>query len=228
MSRPELSIVVPTLNEAANIRRVLEGITGEARRLGIRFEALVVDGPSKDATAAEAQASGALVLEEHGGGFGAAVRRGLREAKGKFVLLMDADGSHPERYFEAMWRRRAEADLVIGSRLVEGGGMDIPYHRRILTRILNRFFRSLFRLPALDCSSGYRLYRRSSMEGLRGIADGFDVQQENLIWLTARGGRVVEVAIHYVWRREGESKARILKFGLGYLRLAAKYRPVRA
>lgn len=223
MSALDLSIVIPTLNEGGNIGRVLRGIRAEAEKLNLTYEAFIVDGPSGDSTGEEARAAGAAVVEEHGGGFGRAVRRGLSEAKGKFVLLMDADGSHPAKYFPEIWRRRVESDLVIGSRLAPGGGMDIPYHRRLLTRVLNRFFRSLFRLPAADCSSGYRLYRAETVKGLTGIADGFDVQQENIIWIVRRGGHVVEVPIHYVWRQEGESKARILKFGIGYLKLVAKY-----
>lgn len=223
MSDPELSIVIPTLNEAGNIGKVLRGISEEANRLGIRYEMLIVDGPSTDGTGKEAEAAGARVVEEHGGGFGPAVRRGLAEARGKFILFMDADGSHPARYFPEIWRRRTEADLVIGSRLVSGGGMDIPYYRRLLTLILNRFFRILFHLPADDCSSGYRLYRASSVKGLAGIAKGFDVQQENLIHIVRGGGHVVEVPIWYVWREEGESKAKILQFGLGYLRLVRRY-----
>lgn len=223
MSDPELSIVIPTLNEAGNIGKVLRGIREEVERLDIRHEMLIVDGPSTDGTGKEAEAAGARVVEEHVGGFGRAVRRGITEARGKFILFMDADGSHPAHYFPEIWRRRMEADLVIGSRLVSGGGMDIPYYRRLLTHVLNRFFRILFRLPAYDCSSGYRLYRASSVEGLTGIAQGFDVQQENLIHIVRGGGRVAEVPIWYVWREEGESKAKILQFGMGYLRLVARY-----
>ena len=219
----DLSIVVPTLNEAANIGGVIRGIREQAEALGLRYEAFIVDGPSTDGTGREAEAAGARVVEEHVGGFGRAVRRGLREAKGEFVLFMDADRSHDAETFPEMWRRRQDADLVIGSRLVEGGGMDIPYHRRLLTYILNGFFRLLFRLPVYDCSSGYRLYRRSAVGDIAGIAQGFDVQQENLIRIVRAGGRVAEVPIHYRWRREGESKAKILKFGMGYLRLAARY-----
>lgn len=223
MNTYDLSIVIPTLNEAANIGGVIRGIRAQAEKLGLRYEVFIVDGPSTDGTGDEAKSAGARIIEEHGGGFGTAVRRGLAEARGKYALFMDADHSHPPEVFPEMWRRRVEADLVIGSRLVAGGGMELPYYRRILTRVLNRFFKSLFHLPASDCSSGYRLYRSEAMKGITGIADGFDVQQENLIWLVRAGGTAVEVPMFYSWRTEGESKAKILKFGVGYLRLVMRY-----
>ncbi len=223
MSELDLSIVVPTLNEAGNIGGVIRGIREQADQLGLKYEAFIVDGPSTDGTGQEAEAAGAHIVEEHAGGYGVAVRRALAEARGKFVLLMDADGSHDPAAFPEIWRRRVEADLVIGSRLVDGGGMDIPFYRRLLTYVLNGFFRILFRLPAHDCSSGYRLYRASAVKNLEGIAQGFDVQQENLIYIVRAGGHVVEVPIYYRWRTEGESKARILKFGMGYLKLVARY-----
>ncbi|MFH2202525.1 MAG: glycosyltransferase [Elusimicrobiota bacterium] len=223
MSELDLSIVIPTLNEAANIGPVLRGICQQAERLGLRYEAFIVDGPSTDGTGKEAAAAGARVVEEHAGGFGRAVRRGLTEARGEFVLLMDADGSHSAAVFPEIWAKRLQADLVIGSRLVAGGGMEIPPHRRLLTHILNGFFRLLFGLPARDCSSGYRLYRASAVGNVEGIAQGFDIQQENLIKMVRAGGRVAEVPIYYAWRTEGVSKAKILKFGLGYLRLVARY-----
>jgi glycosyltransferase involved in cell wall biosynthesis len=71
----DLSIVVPTLNESGNIGRVLEGICAQADKLGLKYEAFIVDGPSSDGTGKEAEAAGAFVVEEHSGGFGCAVRR---------------------------------------------------------------------------------------------------------------------------------------------------------
>ena len=102
MSDLELSLVIPTLNEAGNIGKVLRGISEEANRLGIRYETLIVDGPSTDGTGKEAEAAGARVVEEHKGGFGPAVRRGRARARGTFTLCLAAAGSPRARYFRVL------------------------------------------------------------------------------------------------------------------------------
>ena len=82
--------------------------------------------------------------------------------------------------------------------------------RLILTRVLNLFFWAVLRMPARDCSSGYRLYRRSLLEGLELTAKGFEFQQDILLALLEKGARVEESPISYRWRKAGDSKARPL------------------
>lgn len=213
----DLSVVIPALDEEGAIASVVTGVLEEAGRLGLRCEVIVVDGGSKDDTVRKAESAGARVLPERGLSFGEAVRAGARAARAPRVLLMDGDGSHSPAALPAFWARR-EADLVIGSRLVEGGGASMPLLRRLLTRVLSRLSRALLRLPVADSSSGYRLYRAEILSGLRTRAAHFDFQQESLLQIVRGGGKVEEVPIYYRWRREGRSKARFLATGRGYLR----------
>ncbi|MFH1724565.1 MAG: glycosyltransferase [Elusimicrobiota bacterium] len=222
MSEPELSVVIPTVNEAASIGGVVRGVRAEAGRLGAACEVIVVDGGSSDGTCREARAAGARAMEDCGG-FAESLRRGIAAARGGFILVMDGDGSHPVETFSEMWRRRHEADVVVGSRLVPGGDLELPAHRRWLTRLLNGFFRLALRLPVADSSSGFRLYRAGALRGIEGSSAGFEFQQETLLEILRNGGSAVEVPIRYVWRAAGTSKARILALGFGYLRTAARF-----
>lgn len=222
MSVPQVSFVVPALDEGGSIAHVVGGALAEARRLGFTAEALVMDGGSTDGTQAAAEAAGARVLFEPGG-FAKALRRGISEARGEYVVIMDGDGSHPLDRLEAIWARRGEADVVIGSRLVSDGGMELPFYRRLLSRALNTFFQVFLRVPVADSSSGYRLYRASKVKGLVGRAEGFEFQQEILLQVLRDGGKAVEVPIRYTWREAGASKARVLPLALGYLRMTWLY-----
>lgn len=219
---PQVSFVVPAIDEGDSIGAVVSGALAEAKKLGFTAEALVMDGGSTDGTVASAQAAGARVVVERGG-FAKALRHGIEEARGEYVVVMDGDGSHPLDRLGAIWARRDEADVVIGSRLVHDGGMDLPLYRRLLSRALNTFFQVFLRVPVADSSSGYRLYRAAKVKGLVGRAQGFEFQQEILMQVLRAGGRAVEVPIRYTWREAGASKARVLPLALGYLKMTWLY-----
>ncbi|MBI3300004.1 MAG: glycosyltransferase family 2 protein [Elusimicrobia bacterium] len=214
---PDVSFVIPALDEEAAIGRVVSEARTAAASLGATCELLVMDGASTDGTVKAAEAAGARVVLETGG-FAASLRRGIAESRGEFVVILDGDGSHPVDRLGALWERRADAEVVVGSRLIAEGGMAIPAYRRALTRLLNRFFQVVLGVPVADSSSGYRLYRASAVRHLKGRARGFEFQQEILLQVLHAGGRAVEVPIYYVWREHGVSKARILPLALGYLR----------
>ncbi|MBI2362843.1 MAG: glycosyltransferase family 2 protein [Elusimicrobia bacterium] len=217
MSATDISFVIPVIDEEGAIGKVVSGARAEAARLGACCEVLVMDGASKDGTVREAEAAGARVIVETGG-FAKSLRRGIAEAAGEFIVIIDGDGSHPIDRLGALWARRSEAEVVVGSRLVAEGGMEIPFYRRVLTRLLNGFFRAVLGVTVADSSSGYRLYRAAAVKPLEGRARGFEFQQEILLQVLRRGGRAVEVPIHYSWREAGASKARILPLALGYVR----------
>lgn len=204
-----LSFVVPVINEAPTIGPLVRSLKEVAARLGTTCEALVIDGASADGSAERAREAGALVIEEKGG-YAASVLRGLREARGEFALVMDGDGSHDPAQLPGLWSKRLQADLVIGSRFIEGGSTDVAPVRCALTRLLNLFFWAVLRMPSRDCSSGYRLYRRSLLEGIELGAKGFEFQQDMLLALLGKGARVEESPITYRWRAAGDSKARPL------------------
>jgi dolichol-phosphate mannosyltransferase len=215
----ELSIVLPAWNEAENLNALVPALRGALEGVvdAGAYEIVVVDGGSKDGTPEVARALGCVCFRQETPGYGGALREGFKVARGAFLCTLDADLSHPPTFIAEMWRRREEADLVVASRYVPGGKADMPRLREVLSRVLNRTFGELLAIPVKDLSSGFRLYRREALERFETRGRNFNVLQELLTGILARGGRVVEVPFHYMPRIHGVSHARIIRFGLSYL-----------
>jgi dolichol-phosphate mannosyltransferase len=224
---PDLSVVLPTLDESAGLKLLLPRLRALFERLGVRGEILVVDGGSKDDTAAIAEAHGARALRQKGRGFGSAVREGIAVARAERVALMDGDGSHAPEELEAFWARRADAELIVGSRYCRGGSAQMPLTRQILSRALNLVSRRVLDLPVRESSSGFRLYHGPSARAVKSNATDFSVQQDLLVGILAAGGRVIELPIRYAPRVGGTSKANAWKLAPAYVRLLLRLKPRR-
>jgi len=232
----DLSVVIPAWKEADNLAKLLprlhlalsqldavppgEGqdvaLAGERR--GIEYEIIVVDKHSPDATAEVCAAEGALLIQQTEPGYGGALWAGFEHASGEYILTMDADLSHVPVFVPAMWSRRLDAELVIASRYVEGGGADMPWYRRILSIILNVVYTKALSLPVKDISSGFRLYRASVLHALDLRSTDFDALEEILIKCYAAGCTIIEIPFRYVPRDQGKSKVKLLQFAISYLK----------
>lgn len=221
-SQADISIVIPTLNERENLRLVIPALVDTLQTLALRGEILVIDGGSSDGTAAEAERQGARVIVVPSGGYGEAIRRGLQEAAGKYVVTMDADLSHEPEVIETLWAARAPLTIGIASRYVKGGSAVMSRSRRLLSRLLNIVFARGLALPVHDLSSGFRIYPAADAQGLRSTAGDFDILIELLVRAYKSGWRIVEVPFHYAPRRSGSSKARVLRLGRAYIRTFAR------
>lgn len=208
-------IILPTYNEAANLPRLVEAILG----LGADLNILVVDDDSPDQTGAIADALAARdsrvhVIHRKERGLGAAYLAGFREALGRgaeALLTMDCDFSHDPAMIPDLVKALDEADVVIGSRYVPGGRVEgWPVHRRALSRLANAFVHTLFHLPANDCTSGFRLYRKRIVLGVeweRVRSVGYSFLVESLYWASRQENtRVKELPICFRDRERGTSK----------------------
>jgi glycosyltransferase involved in cell wall biosynthesis len=223
----DVSVVLPVLNEAENLRILIPRIIELLDRARLTHEILVVDGASTDATRETAEALGARVVLERRRGFAGATETGFAEARGDYVLTLDADQSHDPDFIVKMWRARVRGDIVIASRYVLGGVTYSGFVRRWTSWLLNAILRLILSIPVRDLSSGYRLYRREVLEDLEIIATNFEVQQEVLVKAYTRGFSVVEVPFTYFPRVAGNSHAKIISFGYRILRFAASMRRIR-
>ncbi len=214
----ELTIVIPAWNEADNLVKLLPQLRAVLSHLNTDYEIIVVDNHSADATAKVCAAEGATLVQQTERGYGGALWAGFDRATGQYVLTMDADLSHVPDFVPTMWARRSDAELVIASRYVEGGGADMPFYREILSIILNVTYTKLLSLPVKDISSGFRLYHASALRDLDLQSNDFDALEEILIKCYARGYRIVEVPFRYTPRSTGKSKVKLLQFGVSYLR----------
>ena len=192
---PQLTVLISAHNEAGQPNQLLSALREELRALAIDHELIVMD---------------------RGLRYGRALRSGLAQATGQYVLTLDADGSHDPSFLEAIWAARGDAEVVIASRYVEGGSADMPRPRRALSRILNAVLRRGLSLPYSDLSSGYRLYRRDAVAALPLQATGFDILQEILIRMVAEGYRIREVPFRY--QAPGTSRAWLARFAMSNLK----------
>ncbi len=216
-----LSVVIPALNEGPNLYRILPLLRESLASISDSWEVLVIDGESQDGTPAIVAQMGEpfRYVKEDKPGYGQAILRGVSEARGTYILTMDADQSHPTDFIKSMWESRDKAEIVIASRYVPGGHADQPAFRYFLSKVLNGFFGKGLSIPVKDLSSGFRLYRKRIFERMDLEFTNFVVLVEILLRTYGKGLRIKEVPFHYEPRGSGGSHARILKFGIDYLRL---------
>ena len=208
-------VVIPTYNERANIPVLVEGLMKHDN-----VSVLVVDDQSPDGTADVVehlgrQYSGRVRVMRREGkrGFGRSYIDGMKLAITEpvdVICQMDADLSHDPQQLPSLIEASARADVVIGSRYIPGGRIvNWPKRRRVLSRVANIYIRTVTRLKARDCTSGYRCWTRAAMAAMPlddFISDGYSFLVEMLFIAARRGGRIAEVPITFVERREGESK----------------------
>lgn len=216
----EVSVVILTINEAENLRRVIPSVRDV---LGpIPHEILVVDGGSTDDTVRVAGELGARAWVQKERGFGRALAEGFAAAEGEHVVTMDADGSHNPVFIRGLLEMRGRADAVCASRYVPGGGADQGWFRSMLSRILNGTFRRGLAIDLHDLSSNFRMYRRACLREIAVEGRDFEALEEILIKIYARGFRLAEVPFVYEPRGAGRSKAKLIKFGWRLLLMLMK------
>jgi dolichol-phosphate mannosyltransferase len=210
-----LLVVMPTYNEAATVRKVVERVRAAVPAADV----LIVDDSSPDGTGEIADSLAELDSHVHalhrarkeglGKAYVAGFRWGLERAFDTFVE-MDADGSHQPEELPNLLAALRDADVVLGSRYVAGGRVvDWPWHRELLSRGGNRYSRIALGVPLRDITGGYRAYRASALRRLElaTVASAGYCFQVDLAWRAVRSGlRVAEVPITFVERTEGASK----------------------
>ena len=208
-------VLVPTYNERENLPVLVREIL-----LHPGMEVMVLDDQSPDGTGQVADALAAefpgrvRVLHRTGRrGLGVSYLEGFQralETDVDFVCQMDADLSHDPAQLPDLLAAAERADMVIGSRYVPGGQIvNWPLKRHILSRFANTYIRTVTRVSAHDCTSGYRCWKRSALASLpldQLFSDGYSFLVEMLFVAHRRGCRIAEVPITFVERRAGESK----------------------
>ncbi len=215
----DLSVVIPSMHEAENLKDLLPRLIEHLKTLRISWEVLVVDAGPAEETQAVTEGAGARYILEEQRGYGRALLRGISESEGEYVLTMDADQSHPVQFVRRLWNARLRGDIIIASRYVDGGHANQPRGRYWLSRILNWFFSFGLSLPVRDKTSGYRLYRKNLFAHIDPLHVNFVILMEILLKAYANGKTILEVPFYYHPRIEGQSNARVIQFGLDYLRL---------
>jgi dolichol-phosphate mannosyltransferase len=213
-------VVIPTYNEAENIEAILRRTSAELDRLAPgQYTILVVDDSSPDGTGRLAEGLGreldaVRVLHRDGKtGLGHAYLAGFAEALAggaELVVEMDADFSHDPRYLRDLLEAAGDADLVLGSRYVTGGGVeDWGLIRRLISRGGGLYARAILRVDVHDLTGGFKCIRREVLEAIdlgSVRAEGYVFQIEVTYRAILAGFRVKEVPIVFRDRTSGTSK----------------------
>ncbi len=213
----QVTVVVPTRNEAPSIGGILDGVARWADEL------IVVDGHSSDDTVKIAKARGARILIDNGRGKGAALRQAIVAATGDVIVFIDADGSHdPEDIPRLLAPIQAgDADLVVGSR-PKGGSDELhgdlgKFARMIGSDIITLAINYRFGVRLSDSQNGLRAIRTACARDLCLREDITTIEQEMVMQALHRGYRLDEVPTHEYARSHGHSTIRLRRVAVRYV-----------
>jgi glycosyltransferase involved in cell wall biosynthesis len=223
---PVVSVVIPCLNEAENIEACVLAAMEAIVRMGISGEVVVADNDSEDESARLAEQAGARVVVEHRRGYGSAYMAGFAAARGRYIVMADADLTYDfkeiPRFVAALDKG---AEMVIGDRMdnIQPGAM--PWLHRyignpILTGLLNLFFRT----GISDAHCGMRAVRREVLPRLDLRTTGMEFASEMVIRAAKVNLKIAEFPIEY-HPRGGESKLSSFRDGWRHLRFLLVHSP---
>ncbi|MEM0040598.1 MULTISPECIES: glycosyltransferase family 2 protein [Thermoprotei] len=221
----DVTVLIPTLDEAAAIGRVIDEVLAVGVPAG---NILIVDGGSRDGTVDIARGRGVRVVFQEGSGKAMAIKTGLKYVETRFVVVMDGDYTYPARYIPVLVSRlrSGECDLVIGARLQ---GREV---QKLLFRLGNKAitfaFNLLFDTDLRDVLSGMYAAEAGELRRVEYEMEGFSVESE-IVAHFASTGRVCEELIEYRPRLDPKSKKlRVphgFKIAVDIVRLTWRYSP---
>ena len=214
--RYEVTILLPAYNEAGVIGETIRAI----RALHPDFEILVVDDGSTDNTMREAMEAGANVWPHpYNIGNGAAIKSGLRCARGEWVLMMDADGQHKPEDIARLLEHKDRFDMVVGARTRQS---ETSAHRDLANWVYNRFASYVAQFKVEDLTSGFRLVRLSVARQFIYLLPNTFSYPSTLTLGYLRSGRTVKYIPIQTKARVGKSKIKLLKDGARFFLIITK------
>ncbi|MBI2367107.1 MAG: glycosyltransferase family 2 protein [Deltaproteobacteria bacterium] len=214
---PDISIVIPVFNEAENLPALL----GKVRALGLsEVEIIVVDDGSADGSPEIALNAGANVIRHpYNIGNGAAIKNGIRAARGRLILLMDGDGQHQPEDIPKLIAESANYHMVVGAR---GTGSKLRFHRYAANLLYNRLASYVAKFKVQDLTSGLRLLsRRDALRFIDLLPNTFSYPTTLTLAFLRSGLTVKYVPIQSLYR-SGQSKISLIGDGIRFLLIITK------
>ena len=220
-----VSVVIPAFNEELIIGKIIKKI----KKLYPSFEVIVVDDGSSDKTAEVSKKAGAkVIIHPYNIGNGAAVKTGIRNAKGDYVVLMDGDGQHRPEDIKKLLQEAVKYDLVVGARSSKS---QASLGRRFANWCYNKLASYIGKFPIKDLTSGFRVFRRETvLKFLYLFPNTFSYPTTSTLAYLRSGLTIKYVPIEMP-KRIGKSKIKIFKDGMEFfliiLKIATFYSPLR-
>jgi len=229
-ARPQLSLVFPIFDEIDNLGELVDAALRTAAQLAPDFEIVLVDDGSRDGSGelidAFCNAHPRIRSLRHASniGYGAALRSGLREARGEFVFFSDADLQFDLAELEKLLAHTERFDIVAGYRSPRRD----PWPRRFLAFGWGTLVRGLFGLPVRDIDCAFKVFHRRVIEAMPIASIGAFVNTEILVRARAQDYRITQVPVTHRERRSGaQSGANLRVIGRALLELSVLFRELR-
>ena len=229
----EVSLVIPCLNESDTLESCLRKARQGLERCGSGTEIIVADNGSNDNSVLIAERNGARVVAVGERGYGSALMGGIAAARGRFIIIGDADESHDLREIPKFVERLRDGwDLAQGCRMPAGGGTILPgsmsfLRRKIGNPLLSFIVRSWFRVPVHDVNCGFRAFRTELYDRLDQRCTGMEFAPEMIVKASFLKARIIEVPIvhHSDGRVSQPPHNRAIRDGWRTLRFFLMYSP---
>lgn len=236
MDRPRLSVIIPMYNEGDNVRPTIESVLGTLRGAGLIFEVICVDDGSTDETRRILLELAQSVPELRPAGTplnrgrGHALRTGFAEARGDYIVSIDADLSyHPTQILQLVERLEApdSPDIVLASPYMPGGRTEgVDPTRLFISRAANTILRRAMGKRYWTLTGIFRGYRRTAFDCIELYSDGKELHLEILARAEASGLRIVEIPAVLSSRKRGKSKLKFRMTVLSHLMFSFHERPI--
>lgn len=233
MLKPEISIVIPCLDEVETIAICVRKALEACAALNLRGEVVVADNGSTDGSQDLARRQGARVVDIALKGYGEALMGGMAAAQGDWLLFADADDSYDfSEIAPFVEKLRAGFDFVIGCRFPSGGGTikegAMPWHHRYIgTPVISWLGRTFYKVPVTDFNCGMRALTRGALERMDLRTSGMEFASEMIVKAALNRLRIAQVPI--VLHKAGRSRAphlRSFRDGWLHLRFLLMYSPL--
>jgi len=212
----QLSLIIPCYNEKKRISQTLSQIIEFLNPKNINYEIITVDDGSGDDSFQIIQkfSNVKIIKHEKNQGKGAAVKTGIINSTGEFILFTDADNSTPIEELEKFWRKRHDYDILIGSRYLPESNIKIkqPWYRNVVTFLGNKMIRLILGLKYKDTQCGFKLFKKNIAKELFNMQTinrwGFDI--EILYLAKKKNYQVKEIPV--TWINSADSKVKTFDF----------------
>lgn len=228
----EISVILPAYKEAENLKMLLPKMKEQLNCLGVEYEILAIDTiKAMDDTKEVCDKEKIRYINREGGNnYGDAIRTGIDKAAGKYIVYMDADGSHNPADILRMYKTitKHKSDVVIGSRYMKDGKTDNNFILVAMSYVLNLTYRLVFNLNVKDVSDSFRIYQGEKLKSIKLTCENFDIVEEILIRLKKKHPsiKIEEIPVVFNKRVYGESKRNLIKFIFTYIKTIIKLKRI--
>ena len=214
---PTVSVIIPSYQRAHLIRESIDSVLSQTYQ---DFEIIVVDDGSTDGTSEVAAKKGVrLVRHPYNIGNGAAVKSGIRAAKGKWLVFMDGDGQHRPEDIPSLLAESHDYHMVVGAR---GKGSKLRFHRYVANLLYNAFASYVTKFKVKDLTSGFRVLRRREAIRFIDILPNTFSYPSTLTLAFLRSGLTVKYVPIQSLYRSGQSKISLITDGIRFLLIITK------